>query len=132
MDNLLEMKCIGCHSGELPLEDDAITSWHAGIPDWTISGRDQPRRLSRVFTFPGFREAMQFANQVGEVAEQEGHHPSLLVEWGKVTVTWWTHATGGLHRNDFIMAAKTDALFRDGQSRAGDAGVRPSKAAVKS
>ena len=62
-------------------------------------------------TFPVFASALAFTNQVGALAEAEGHHPAILTEWGRVTVSWWTHAIRGLHRNDFIMAAKTDALL---------------------
>jgi 4a-hydroxytetrahydrobiopterin dehydratase len=65
-------------------------------------------RLERVFEFPDFARALTFTNRVGALAEAEGHHPALLTEWGKVTVTWWTHAIRGLHRNDFVMAARTD------------------------
>jgi len=70
------------------------------------------RRLERVFTFPDFAAALAFTNRVGATAEAEDHHPALLTEWGRVTVTWWTHSIKGLHRNDFIMAARTDALTR--------------------
>ncbi|MEP0825876.1 MAG: 4a-hydroxytetrahydrobiopterin dehydratase, partial [Nitrososphaera sp.] len=64
------------------------------------------------FAFKDFAEALAFTNRVGAIAEQEGHHPDILTEWGKVTVSWWTHKIKGLHKNDFIMAAKTDALLR--------------------
>jgi 4a-hydroxytetrahydrobiopterin dehydratase len=72
--------------------------------------RKGTKRLERTFKFENFAQALSFTNKVGEQAEEEGHHPALLTEWGKVTVTWWTHKIGGLHRNDFIMAAKTDEL----------------------
>jgi 4a-hydroxytetrahydrobiopterin dehydratase len=72
--------------------------------------RDGVRRLERVFTFANFADALAFTNRVGALAEAAGHHPALLTEWGRVTVAWWTHKIGGLHRNDFIMARKTDAL----------------------
>ena len=65
-------------------------------------------QLERVFTFSDFAQALAFTNKVGALAEEAGHHPAILTEWGKVTVTWWTHKIGGLHRNDFIMAARTD------------------------
>ena len=68
------------------------------------------RRLERVFRFRNFAEALSFTNQVGDLAEEEGHHPAILTEWGQVTVTLWTHKIRGLHRNDFILAAKIDAL----------------------
>ena len=69
------------------------------------------RTLERAFAFPNFVDALAFTNKVSALAESESHHPALLTEWGKVTVTWWTHKIGGLHRNDFIMAAKTDQLY---------------------
>ena len=80
------------------------------IPDWKIVEQEGMPRLERTYSFPDFKTALAFTQKVGEQAEQEGHHPVLLVEWGKVTVTWWTHAIKGLHKNDFIMAAKTDAI----------------------
>jgi 4a-hydroxytetrahydrobiopterin dehydratase len=67
--------------------------------------------LSRTFIWRNFAEALAFTNRVGTLAEAEGHHPLLITEWGKVTVQWWTHKIKGLHRNDLIMAAKTDALM---------------------
>jgi 4a-hydroxytetrahydrobiopterin dehydratase len=69
------------------------------------------KRLERAYKFKNFREALEFTNQVGEIAEQEDHHPLIQIEWGKVTLNWWTHVIGGLHRNDFIMAAKSDRLY---------------------
>ena len=75
--------------------------------------RDGIRRLERVFRLKDFAQALEFTNKVGALAEAEGHHPALLTQWGSVTVTWWTHKIRGLHRNDFIMAAKTDRLAPD-------------------
>lgn len=72
------------------------------------SGRNE--RLERVFKFRNFVQALEFANKIGALAEEENHHPLLVVEWGRVTVNWWTHKIGGLHKNDFIMAAKADEL----------------------
>ncbi len=82
----------------------------AQIPDWVPEVRDNVMMLERVYKFKNFKQALAFANQVAELAEQEFHHPAILLEWGKVTVTWWTHAIRGLHKNDFICAAKTDQL----------------------
>ena len=79
------------------------------VPGWRIVEREGIERLERVFAFPDFVKALAFTNRVGALAEEEGHHPALLTEWGRVTVTWWTHTIRGLHRNDFVMAAKTDA-----------------------
>jgi len=80
------------------------------VSDWSVVDRDGIARLERVFTFPDFAAALAFTDRVGALADAQRHHPALLTEWGRVTVTWWTHAIRGLHRNDFVMAAKTDAL----------------------
>jgi 4a-hydroxytetrahydrobiopterin dehydratase len=80
------------------------------VPEWTLIERDGIQRLERVFVFANFAEALRFTDRVGAVAEEEGHHPAILTEWGRVTVTLWTHKIRGLHRNDFIMAAKLDAI----------------------
>ena len=83
-----------------------LSSWLEGVIE--VGGIKQ---LERKFKFKDFVEGIAFTNTVGELAETENHHPSLLTEWGAVTVTWWTHTVKGLHRNDFIMAARTDDLF---------------------
>jgi 4a-hydroxytetrahydrobiopterin dehydratase len=74
--------------------------------------QDRIKKLTRVFRFGDFAEALAFTNALGELAEEEDHHPALLTEWGRVTVTWWTHKIKGLHRNDFVMAAKADEVYR--------------------
>ena len=89
-----------------------IAELHPQIPTWEIVERDGIKRLEKVYKFDNFVDALAFTNKVGELAEEEGHHPAILTEWGKVTVTWWTHKIRGLHRNDFIMAAKTDQLYK--------------------
>jgi 4a-hydroxytetrahydrobiopterin dehydratase len=89
-----------------------MAALRAEVPDWAVVRQDGVPRLDRVFTFPDFAAALAFTRKVGALAETEGHHPALLTEWGRVTVTWWTHAIRGLHRNDFVMAAKTDRLAR--------------------
>lgn len=112
---LVGMRCVACRGDEPPAGDAEIAKLKPLIPEWTLLERDGVKRLERVFKFPDFAQALAFTNKVGEIAEFEGHHPALLTEWGKVTVTWWTHKIKGLHRNDFIMAAKTDQLFREMQ-----------------
>jgi 4a-hydroxytetrahydrobiopterin dehydratase len=79
--------------------------------NWSIVERDGIKRIERSFKFKNFEETLLFTNKIGKMAEEEGHHPSILTEWGRVTVTWWTHKINGLHRNDFIMAAKSDQLL---------------------
>ena len=81
------------------------------IPEWSVVERDGVPRLERGFGFANFVDALAFTNAVGALAEAAAHHPALTTEWGRVTVGWWTHAIGGLHRNDFVMAAKTDARY---------------------
>jgi 4a-hydroxytetrahydrobiopterin dehydratase len=80
------------------------------IPVWTLVDREGIPWLERLYRFKDFAQALAFTNKVGALAEEEGHHPALLTEYGKVAVSWWTHTIRGLHRNDFIMAAKTDQL----------------------
>jgi 4a-hydroxytetrahydrobiopterin dehydratase len=103
-------RCVACRSDAPPLGDADVGRLRGEVPDWDVVERDGIRCLERVFTFPDFAHALAFTNGVGALAEAEGHHPALLTEWGRVTVTWWTHAIRGLHRNDFVMAAKVDAL----------------------
>ena len=81
------------------------------LDGWQIETRDAIAQLEKSFIFSNFAQALAFTNAVGALAEAADHHPALLTEWGKVTVTWWTHTLGGLHRNDFIMAARTSALL---------------------
>jgi 4a-hydroxytetrahydrobiopterin dehydratase len=111
MDELKQMKCVPCRGGEPPLEDAQIASLRPQVPEWEVIEVDGVKRLQRVFKLKNFVQALHFTNRVGEIAEAEDHHPSLLTEWGRVTVTWWTHKIKGLHQNDFIMAAKTDELY---------------------
>jgi 4a-hydroxytetrahydrobiopterin dehydratase len=105
------MNCVSCRDDESPLSDGEIGMLHPQIPEWQIKEVDGVKRLERVFRFKNFTQALQFTNKVGAIAEQEDHHPMIITEWGRVTVDWWTHKIGGLHKNDFIMAAKTDQLI---------------------
>lgn len=111
MAELKSEKCTACSKDAPQVSKAEIAGLQAQIPGWQIPTREGIPRLERVFAFKDFNEALAFTNKVGELAQRENHHPAILTEWGKVTVTWWTHAIRGLHRNDFIMAAKTDALF---------------------
>lgn len=110
-DELSQSSCEACRADAPKVSDDELKELIAKIPDWNIEVRNNMMQLEKVFQFDSFVKALDFTNQVGEIAEQQGHHPSLLTEWGKVTVTWWSHKIKGLHRNDFIMAAKTDELY---------------------
>ncbi len=107
---LVHAKCVPCRSGEPALSETEIANLQPAVPEWSIVERDGVKRLEKAFKFKDFAGALAFTVRLGELAESEDHHPSILTEWGKVTVSWWTHAIHGLHRNDFVMAAKTDAL----------------------
>jgi 4a-hydroxytetrahydrobiopterin dehydratase len=108
---LRQIQCVPCRGGEPTVTEAEKAEFGTQVPDWRIVEREGMEHLERVFTFPDFAQALAFTNRVGALAEAEGHHPALLTEWGRVTVAWWTHAIGGLHRNDFIMAAKSDQLY---------------------
>lgn len=114
-ESLKTMKCVPCEGGEPPATLDEIDEYKKQVPGWTLATSGGIRKLQHEFKFKNFKQALDFTNKVGEIAEEEGHHPTLVTEWGKVTVRWWTHAIGGLHRNDFIMAARTSDLYDNGQ-----------------
>jgi 4a-hydroxytetrahydrobiopterin dehydratase len=111
MGELTEMKCTTCRGDEPTLTDPEIEQLRPQVPDWRVLEREGVKRLEHAFRFDDFAQALTFTNRVGAQAEEEGHHPALLTEWAKVTVTWWTHKIRGLHWNDFIMAARTDEIF---------------------
>jgi len=113
MTYLIEEACVACRTATDPLSDMEIESLQRELPGWVVEERDGEKQLERAYKFKNFSQALAFSNEVGELAESEKHHPALLTEWGKVTVTWWTHSIGGLHKNDFILAARTDQLFTD-------------------
>jgi 4a-hydroxytetrahydrobiopterin dehydratase len=110
MEALKNEECTACRRDAPPVTEAEIAELKPQIPEWTLGERDGIRRLERVFRFSNFAEALSFTNRVGAIAEEEGHHPAILTEWGQVTVTLWTHKIRGLHRNDFVMAAKLDTL----------------------
>ena len=110
MQALTEQRCVACNRESPRVTDEEIAELHPQVPDWELLEVDGVKRLQRVFPAESFAAALDFTNKVGELAESERHHPALLTEWGRTTVTWWTHKIKGLHVNDFIMAAKTDQL----------------------
>jgi 4a-hydroxytetrahydrobiopterin dehydratase len=111
-EELTQMKCEVCRVGAPKVTAEEATEYHKQVPSWNIVEREGIQHLERVYQFKDFATALSFTNKVGTLAEEEGHHPALLTEWGKVTVGWWTHKIAGLHRNDFIMAAKTDEAYQ--------------------
>jgi 4a-hydroxytetrahydrobiopterin dehydratase len=111
MESLSSQQCVPCRKNSPPVSESEIHELKGQLPEWDIVDRSGELHLERVYRFRDFQTALQFTVQVGEAAEAEGHHPALLTEWGSVTVSWWTHAIHGLHRNDFVMAAKTDQIW---------------------
>ncbi len=113
MTELSKMRCEACRAGAPTVTEDEIAEFLQQIPEWEIVERSGIPRLRRVFQFKNFAEALAFTSRVGEIAEAQNHHPAILTEWGRVTVSWWTHKIKGLHQSDFVMAARTDALLGD-------------------
>jgi 4a-hydroxytetrahydrobiopterin dehydratase len=111
MSELARMHCSVVSATTPRMNEDEIGRFQAQIPDWEIYQKDGEPRLEKVFLFKDFNQAVGFTNRVAKIANDEDHHPAILTEWGKVTVTWWTHKIRGLHLNDFIMAARTDQLY---------------------
>jgi len=111
MTDLHQMKCIACRGGEPTLTDNEIEELLPQVTDWQVVEIDGIKRLERVFKLKNFIEAVAFTNKIALIAEKEDHHPLIVTEYGRVTVDWWTHKIKGLHKNDFIMAARTDKLL---------------------
>ncbi len=107
---LASERCEACNpnSPTVPVEDEPALL--AEIPDWKLVEVKGVKRLKRVIRVDGWRSAIDLTNRIADLADEADHHPAILTEWGKVTVQWWTHAIKGLHRNDFVMAAKVDSL----------------------
>ena len=110
MDALSDQRCTACRRDSPRVTAEEIEELQRQVPAWNLTEPESILQLERKFRFNNFAEALSFTNRVGALAEAEGHHPAILTEWGQVTVRLWTHAIGGLHRNDFIMAAKIDSL----------------------
>lgn len=107
--NLSEKTCVPCQGGIPPLSVEEAERLLAQTPGWSLT--QDNTRLEKRFAFKNFSSALAFVNRVGEIAEQEGHHPDISFGWGYATVVYFTHKIGGLHENDFVMAAKTNALL---------------------
>ena len=110
MSDLVKQKCEACRADAPRVTDDELPDLLKQIPDWQPITTESVLKLNKVFNFKNYAEAISFTNKIAELAEEEDHHPAILLEWGKVEVTWWTHKIGGLHKNDFIAAPKTDQL----------------------
>ena len=109
MSTLAAKTCVPCRGGIPPLKGQGLDSLHQQVPEWQVVNE---HHLARQFKFPDFKHALAFVNRVGELAEEQGHHPDMLLAWGKAEITLWTHKVNGLTESDFIMAAKIDELPR--------------------
>jgi len=105
--SLVEQHCVPCRGGVPPLAAEEVAALSAQVPGWRVV---DGHHLWKGFSFPDFRTALDFVNQAGAIAEEEGHHPDLFLAWGKVEVKIWTHTIDGLTKNDFVLAAKFDRL----------------------
>jgi 4a-hydroxytetrahydrobiopterin dehydratase len=108
MTELADKKCIPCRGGAPPLKGNDLDALHKIVPAWSVVNQ---HHITRAFAFPDFKQALGFVNRVGALAEEQGHHPDILLTWGKAEVTLWTHKGDGLTESDFIMAAKIDRLL---------------------
>ena len=107
MTELADKKCVPCRGGTPPLKGKELEALHKIVPQWEVV---EHHHMTRAFTFPDFKQALDFVNRVGALAEEQGHHPNILLGWGKAQITLWTHKIDGLTESDFIMAAKIDRL----------------------
>ena len=105
--SLAAKHCVPCRGGVPPVQGEELEQLKAQVPGWQVVNG---HHLSKTYTFPDFRTALDFVNKAGAIAEEEGHHPDLLLSWGKVEVTTWTHKIDGLTESDFILAAKIDQI----------------------
>ena len=112
MEELTEQKCVACRVGAPSVTAEEMNELQPQVPEWQIVTENGIPKLDRLFKLANFKDAIAFTDAVGAAAEEEGHHPRLTTEWGKVAVTWWTHKIKNLHKNDFIMAARTDAIYQ--------------------
>jgi 4a-hydroxytetrahydrobiopterin dehydratase len=111
--NLAAKRCVPCRGDTPPLRGEALRSLQRAIDaEWQIVDE---HHLERPYRFRNFREALAFTNQVGEMAEEQRHHPDLTLAWGRVGVSIWTHKIDGLTESDFVFAAKCDTLYRNSQ-----------------
>ena len=109
MSDLASKECVPCKGGVPALKGSSLEALKKQLPGWEVINE---HHLHRRFDFPDFVKALAFVNKVGELAEQQGHHPDILLTWGKAEITTWTHKIDGLTESDFILAAKIDKLSR--------------------
>ena len=130
--NTLAQQHCAPYAGEVALAGKELAEWHRFAPQWHVMTCEGSCTLQRDFTFPNFAEALAFTDAIGALAKSETHFPEVTTEWGKVSVRWWTPTIKGLHRNDFVMAAKTDDLYAQHQRHAVSLAAEPTQGASAS
>ena len=110
MTSLADKTCVPCRGGTPPLKGKELADIHRQVPEFAHWNVVNEHHIVRAYKFPDFRSALAFVNKIGEIAEEQGHHPDIVLGWGKVEITTWTHAVDGLTESDFILAAKIDRL----------------------
>ena len=123
MTELARERCVACRRDSPAVSGSEIAALISHTPNWDYTDKDGVPKLDRVFRFRDFAQAIDFTNRIAALAEEEGHHPRLVTEWGRVQVTWWTHKIRNLHRNDFVMAAKTSEIY-DAMANGGEQALK--------
>ena len=111
MEELANQKCVACDRGAPKADDELINNFLKTSDEWDLVVENDIPKLARIYKFNNFKSAMEFSNLIGDMAEDEGHHPLIITEWGKVTIKWWTHKIKNLHLNDLIAASKTENIY---------------------
>ena len=111
--DLSQSSCEACKVDAPVLSNEEIKDYQSKLPSWSVIDDEGINRLVCSFAFMNYKDSISFTNKVAKLAEQEDHHPEIILEWGKVTVAWWSHKIKGLHKNDFICASKTDTLYQE-------------------
>ena len=111
MEELANQKCVACERGAPKADDELIHQFLQTFDEWNLITENNIPKLKRIYKFNNFKLALEFSNLIGDMAEEEGHHPLIITEWGKVTIKWWTHKIKNLHLNDLIAASKTENLY---------------------
>ena len=112
MIDLASSTCEACRIDAPKVSDDEASLLIKEIEGWDVID-EGVKKLKKEFSFSNYSDSVDFSNKVADMAEQEDHHPQIILEWGKVTVIWWSHKIKGLHKNDFICAAKTNNIIKN-------------------
>ena len=109
--DLVSQSCEACRIDAPRLSDSEISELLLDIDDWNLIS-EPVKQLKKVFSFPDYQSSLTFVNAIAAMADKEDHHPLITLEWGKVTILWWSHKIEGLHKNDFICASKTENIYK--------------------